>query len=154
MGLLWEILGEPLAQNYLVPGPVEKDAGHLHVQQFSVPSEGDLHINTHGPLALWVYRNMWKAGTFPICKGLLEFHLTGPPTCPFCAQIRGHCGQASSSSFSQSMESADRIPSSNHKDYSPSSAVYSRYSVLVSSLTRMSDSQSLHTQQACMSIVS
>ena len=70
--------------------PVEKAAGHLPVEQLSLPSEEALHIKPHGPVAPWVYRSTWKAGHFPVCKRLLGFHLTGPAPCPSRAQSTGY----------------------------------------------------------------
>ena len=94
MGPLWEILGEKLGQSYLEPGSVERAAGHIHLQKLSCPREETLHINPHVPEALWVYRSTWKSGHFPLCKGVLGFHLAGPATCPLCAQSKGPWGRA------------------------------------------------------------
>ena len=70
----WNILGENMAQTYLVPGPVERPFGYLNVQQCSLPRDTALHINPHRTVALWAYRSMWNAGSFHVCKGLLGFH--------------------------------------------------------------------------------
>ena len=97
MGLLWAILAENMALTSLLPGPVERAAGHLPVEQLSLPSKEALPIKPHEPVAPLVDRSTWKAGRFPLCKRLLGFHLTGPAPCPSCVQSSGQWGRQSSS---------------------------------------------------------